>query len=66
AGLPDEVVKKVTAAIKQVVTSPEFVAQMNAQGSNASYQPPEVLGRIVKDDLAKWTKVVNAAGIAAQ
>lgn len=48
------------------MTSHEFVSQMNAHGSNASYQPPEVLGRIVKDDLAKWAKVVNAAGISAQ
>ena len=66
AGMRDDVVKKVSSAIEQVVTSPDFVSQMNAQGSNASYQPPEVLGRIVKDDLAKWTKVVNAAGISAQ
>lgn len=66
AGMPADVVKKVSSAIQQVVTSPEFVSQMNAQGSNASYQPPDVLGRIVKDDLAKWTKVVNAAGISAQ
>jgi len=66
AGLPDDVVKKVSAAIEQVVTSPEFVSQMNAQGSNASYQPPDVLARIVKDDLAKWTRVVKAAGITVQ
>lgn len=64
AGMPDDVVQKVTQAIKTVVTSPQFVEQMNAQGSNASYKSPTELAQIVKDDLAKWNKVVKAAGIS--
>lgn len=64
AGMPDDVVQKVTQAIKTVVTSPHFVEQMNAQGSNASYKSPTELAQIVKDDLAKWNKVVKAAGIS--
>src|SRR5690606_36050160 len=62
ANMPDEIVKKLAAAMEKVITSDEFKAQMNAQGSNASYRSPAELGQIVKDDLAKWTKVVKTAG----
>ncbi len=64
-GMPDDVVKKLAAAMEQVITSDEFREQMNAQGSNASYRSPDELAQIVKDDLAKWTKVVETAGITA-
>ncbi len=65
ANMPDDVVNKLTTAMKKVITSDEFKAQMNAQGSNASYRSPAELAQIVKDDLAKWTKVVKTAGITA-
>ncbi|CAM3728650.1 Bug family tripartite tricarboxylate transporter substrate binding protein [Bordetella tumulicola] len=65
ANMPDDVVKKLTTAMEKVITSEEFKAQMNAQGSNASYRSPDELAQIVKDDLAKWTKVVETAGITA-
>lgn len=65
ANMPDKVVKKLTAAMKNVITSDEFKAQMSAQGSNASYRSPDELAQIVKDDLEKWTKVVETAGITA-
>lgn len=64
AGMPADVVQKVTDAIKKVVTSSQFVDQMNAQGSNASYKSPTELAQIVKDDLGKWSKVIKAAGIS--
>lgn len=65
ANMPDDVVKKLASAMERVITSDEFKAQMNAQGSNASYRSPDELAQIVKDDLAKWTKVVETAGITA-
>lgn len=64
AGMPADVVQKVSDAIKKVVTSPQFAEQMNAQGSNASYKPPPELAQIVKDDLAKWSKVIKTVGIS--
>ncbi|AEC21082.1 hypothetical protein PT7_2542 [Pusillimonas sp. T7-7] len=65
ANMPDDVVKKLATAMEKVITSDEFKAQMSAQGSNASYRSPDELAQIVKDDLEKWTKVVNTAGITA-
>lgn len=65
AKMPDDVVKKLATAMEKVITSDEFKAQMNEQGSNASYRSPAELGQIVKDDLAKWGEVVKTAGISA-
>ncbi len=65
AGMPADVVEKLAAAMKTVITSPEFIAQMNTQGSNASYQPPAEVAKIVERDLAKWAEVVKTAGITA-
>lgn len=65
ADIPDDVVKKLASAMEKVITSEEFKAQMSAQGSNASYRSPDELAQIVKDDLEKWTKVVDTAGITA-
>lgn len=65
ADMPDEIVAKLAQAMEKVITSEEFKAQMNEQGSNASYRSPAELGQIVKDDLAKWTQVVESAGISA-
>lgn len=65
ANMPEPVVKKLAAAMEKVITSDEFKEQMSAQGSNASYRSPQELGQIVKDDLAKWGKVVKTAGITA-
>lgn len=65
ANIPDEIVDRLAQAMEKVITSDEFKAQMNEQGSNASYRSPAELGQIVKDDLAKWTQVVERAGISA-
>jgi tripartite-type tricarboxylate transporter receptor subunit TctC len=65
ANMPEPVVKKLAAAMEKVITSDEFKEQMSAQGSNASYRSPQELAQIVKDDLAKWGKVVKTAGITA-
>lgn len=63
ANMPDAVVKKLTDSMKTVITSPQFVKQMNEQGATASYRSPKEVADIVNADLKKWADVVNAAGI---
>jgi tripartite-type tricarboxylate transporter receptor subunit TctC len=65
AGMPPEVVQKLTEAMKTVVTSKEFKDQINQQGSYASYQPPDQVARILQHDLAHWSEVVQKAGVKA-
>jgi tripartite-type tricarboxylate transporter receptor subunit TctC len=49
--------------MKTVITSPQFVKQMNEQGATASYRSPKEVADIVNVDLKKWADVVKAAGI---
>jgi len=63
AGMPPEIVQKLSAAMKTVVTSKAFVDQTTQQGSYASYQPPDQVARILKHDLEHWASVVKQAGI---
>lgn len=65
AKMPDEVVQKLTTAMKTVITSPQFVKQMSEQGATASYRSPKEMEVIVNTDLKKWADVVKAAGIQA-
>ncbi len=66
ANMPEPVVKKLTEAMKTVITSPQFVKQMNDQGATASYRSPKEIADIVNADLKKWADVVKAAGIKAE
>ena len=66
ANMPEPVVKKLTEAMKTVITSPQFVKQMNEQGATASYRSPKEIADIVNVDLKKWADVVKAAGIKAE
>lgn len=66
ANMPAPVVKKLTEAMKTVITSPQFVKQMNDAGATASYRSPKEVADIVNVDLKKWADVVKAAGIKAE
>jgi tripartite-type tricarboxylate transporter receptor subunit TctC len=65
AGMPPEIVRKLSAAMKTVVTSQPFKDQITKQGSYASYQPPDQVARIVRHDLDHWAQVVKQAGVKA-
>jgi tripartite-type tricarboxylate transporter receptor subunit TctC len=65
AGMPDDVTRKLASAMETVITSPKFIEQMNNQGSNASFQPPAEVAKIVENDLKKWADVVKSADIKA-
>jgi tripartite-type tricarboxylate transporter receptor subunit TctC len=52
--------------MKTVITSPQFVKQMNDAGATASYRSPKEVADIVNVDLKKWADVVKAAGIKAE
>lgn len=63
ANMPQPVVDRLAAAVRKVVTSPEFSQAMSDQGSTASYRSPAELRQILKDDLVKWGEVVKSANL---
>src|ERR1043166_692888 len=62
AGTPKEIVAKLNAETVKVVNSPELKAFMQSQGGEATSSTPEELSALLRSELAKWARVVKAAG----
>jgi len=65
AETPAAVVSKVNAGINLLLKDPAILQLLSRQGMTPVGGPPERLGELVKRELARWTRVVNAAGIKA-
>jgi len=65
AGTPPAIVARLNQLVKHALSQQEAKAVMDAQGLDAVTSTPEELAQFVKSELAKWTKVINAAGIKA-
>lgn len=66
AGTPREIVVKFNADIQKALAYPEVKERLLAVGGFVTAGGPEQLAARVRDDVAKWGKVVRAAGIKAE
>ncbi len=62
-GLPKEVVDRLSTAIEKIMASPEYKKKAEGLGATAEYMGPEQLGKYTGEELARWKKVIDAAGI---
>lgn len=63
AGTPREIVAKLNQTVRDVVALPDLRRRMIAFGLEAQAGPPEEIAARLKADIAKWTKVIDAAHI---
>ena len=63
ARTPDEVVVRMNKEIATVVARPDVKAKLLEQGAEGVSTTPEVLGGMVKREIAEWRAVVKRAGI---
>jgi tripartite-type tricarboxylate transporter receptor subunit TctC len=63
AGTPRDIIAKLNAALVKTLNQETIRARFAALGADVLPSTPEQLGQFMKDDLAKWTKVVKSAGI---
>jgi tripartite-type tricarboxylate transporter receptor subunit TctC len=61
--LPADIVKRLHAAVGAVLHEPELIEKYRALGTLPLASTPEGFRQRVADDVAKWTKVVDQAGI---
>lgn len=61
-GVSADVVKKVQAAMDKVMTRSDVREKLIAQGLDLSPVPSAKLATLLKDELAKWVKIVKASG----
>jgi tripartite-type tricarboxylate transporter receptor subunit TctC len=66
AQTPRPIVDRLNRELNAVLTSPEIVEKLATLGITATPGTPEAFGVQIKADLAKYGKVVKAAGIKAE
>jgi tripartite-type tricarboxylate transporter receptor subunit TctC len=63
AKTPPAIVTKLNAAAVAALNAPEVKEKLSAQGAVLVGDTPEQFAAFVRDEIAKWAKVVQAAGI---
>ena len=66
AGTPAAVVKRINADASQVIAHPDVQARIAAAGFEVEGGSPEAFARYVKDEVARWAKIVRATGAKEQ
>ncbi|MCC7484693.1 MAG: tripartite tricarboxylate transporter substrate binding protein [Burkholderiales bacterium] len=65
AGTPSAIVEKLHGTVTGVLKSPEIEERLRMQGLEVPASTPGYFEQFIKDETAKWAKVVRAAGIKA-
>ena len=63
AKVPRPLVDKLSAAIAEAVKSPETAQRMSAEGSTPVGSTPDQFSAHIRSEIAKWRKLVKAAGL---
>jgi tripartite-type tricarboxylate transporter receptor subunit TctC len=61
-GVSTDVIKKAQTAMDKVMARPDVREKLIAQGLDLSPVPINRLATLLKDELAKWVKIVKASG----
>lgn len=61
-GVSADVVKKVQAAMEKTMSKSEVREKLTAQGLDLAPVPTNRLSSLLKDELAKWARIVKASG----
>ena len=65
AGTPDPIVTRLHTVITQSLAAPDTRQRLEAQGLEIAASSPQEFERFIKVEIAKWAKVVKAAGMKA-
>jgi tripartite-type tricarboxylate transporter receptor subunit TctC len=63
AATPKPIVERLSADAKGVLADPETRGRMQALGADPSGNTPEEFARFIREDQAKWAKLMREAGI---
>jgi tripartite-type tricarboxylate transporter receptor subunit TctC len=66
AGTPPEAIARLNAGLRDVLAQPDVKQKLRDLGIEARAGSPEELRARLVDDIAKWTKVIEQAGIPKQ
>ncbi len=62
AGTPPEVVNKLHATVMAILSTPEMKDRLDKAGAEVRAQSPAEFGAFIRDEKARWAKVVKESG----
>jgi tripartite-type tricarboxylate transporter receptor subunit TctC len=65
AGVPRDIVMRLNADTVRALAIPDVRERMLASGNEPVSSSPEELGAFIRDEIAKWAKVIKVAGVKA-
>ena len=65
-GTPETVIEKANADLRKVLAMKDVQAVFEAQGVEARPSSPQEMATIIRNDTARWAKVVKEANIKAE
>ena len=60
---PPEIIARFAGSLHKALQAGDVKQRLASQGLDTAVSTPEELNKIIRADLAKWAKVVRAAGI---
>lgn len=63
AATPKGIISRLNREIVKILDNPAIRAKLLEQNIEAASSTPDELGRYLRDDIARWTAVANAAGL---
>ena len=62
ANLPKDVIAKFNADINKALKDPDLQKKLGEQGADVAGSSPEQFAKLVRDDIARWGKIVKDSG----
>jgi tripartite-type tricarboxylate transporter receptor subunit TctC len=63
---PPEIVAKASAEVGRILNAPELKAKLASQGIEVVTNTPAEFSRFVREDNARWGKLIKEAGIRGE
>ncbi len=63
AGTPREIINRISSETAKIVASPEIHARFEALGIEGVGSTPAEAAKFLDEEIAKWAKVINVAGV---
>jgi len=62
AKLPAEVVARLNTEINKALKTPDLLKKLSDQGADVAGSTPEQFAKLIRDDIARWGKIVKESG----
>jgi tripartite-type tricarboxylate transporter receptor subunit TctC len=63
AGTSPAIIERLNAESRKIAGEQDYVAQIQAMGTDVASSSPDGFGKFVKDDVDRWSEVIRNAGI---